>query len=380
MLCLLRLRRLGRRPGRTLWVTRSERTPAESLAPYGSPAWTINGVRRAVDTVPDEAPSAAPCIHGRRFRPRLSAVRDAGWLDQGHAPRRALCRGLIMTVPAPCCRTLSRCRSTEVLPRNKPAGGPRTKPISITTHAWFSPRPHRAVAGYLRRPGLAGGLPSRGPTPRVLLVWSCRDFRTGAVLVRLETSEQRPTDWAPRRGSSSGPSSRLALSPLPLIGDRVSRSMTVSLMLGRVTHEIDHATQMRIACRHHHSPSAPARHREGYDGTIECWLRRGVLWRAAATRAAIALVSAGCSPIPPQEGTSVSSGITLPGHHNPAHEDPDVSVSIRYRAGSASARAASSCSTRQPLAAATTPTNPAAERSGGHSPSAPGDWFALWHR
>jgi hypothetical protein len=73
---------------------------------------------------------------------------------------------------------------------------------------------------------------------------------SGAVLVHLETSEQRPTDWRILGGGTVFGAfvTALALSPIPLNQEIVFLvSMTVVIwMLSRVTHEIDHATQMRI--------------------------------------------------------------------------------------------------------------------------------------
>ena len=73
---------------------------------------------------------------------------------------------------------------------------------------------------------------------------------SGALMVRLETSEQRPTDWRILGGGLvfGACVTLLALSSLPLRQEIVfALSMAVVIwMLARVTSEIDHQTRMRI--------------------------------------------------------------------------------------------------------------------------------------
>ncbi len=73
---------------------------------------------------------------------------------------------------------------------------------------------------------------------------------SGALMVRLETSEQRPTDWRILGGGLvfGACVTLLALSSLPLRQEIVfALSMAVVMwMLARVTSEIDHQTRMRI--------------------------------------------------------------------------------------------------------------------------------------
>jgi hypothetical protein len=73
---------------------------------------------------------------------------------------------------------------------------------------------------------------------------------SGALLVRLETSERRPTDWRILGGGLAFGAcvTLLALSNLPLSQEIVFViSMVVVIwMLARVTSEIDHQTRMRI--------------------------------------------------------------------------------------------------------------------------------------
>jgi hypothetical protein len=73
---------------------------------------------------------------------------------------------------------------------------------------------------------------------------------SGAMLVRLETSERRPTDWRILGGGLlfGAVVTVLALSPLPFSQEivwAVSMAVVISMLL-RVTHDLDHDSRMHI--------------------------------------------------------------------------------------------------------------------------------------
>jgi hypothetical protein len=143
--------------------------------------------------------------------------------------------------------------STEVVPRRNPDGSPRPKADIDHDLGMVQVLGRLALSlGVFSVAGLAGFLAQVLPYQTVFLLGLFVPLISisGAVLVRLETSEQRPTDWRILGGGIVFGAfvTALALSPLPLNQEIVFLvSMTVVIwMLGRVTYEIDHTTRMRI--------------------------------------------------------------------------------------------------------------------------------------
>jgi hypothetical protein len=143
--------------------------------------------------------------------------------------------------------------STEVVPRRNPDGSPRPKADIDHDLGMVQVLGRLALSlGVFSVAGLAGFLAQVLPYQTVFLLGLFVPLISisGAVLVRLETSEQRPTDWRILGGGLVFGAfvTALALSPVPLNQEIVFLvSMTVVIwMLGRVTHEIDATTRMRI--------------------------------------------------------------------------------------------------------------------------------------
>jgi BT1 family len=143
--------------------------------------------------------------------------------------------------------------STEVVARINPDGSPRPKAEIDHDLGMVQVLGRLALSfGIFAVAGLSGWLAQWLSYQTVFLLGLIVPLIsvTGALLVRLETSEQRPTDWRILGGGLvfGAGVTLLALSSLPLSQEIVFVvSMVVVIwMLARVTSEIDHQTRMRI--------------------------------------------------------------------------------------------------------------------------------------
>jgi hypothetical protein len=143
--------------------------------------------------------------------------------------------------------------STEVVARINPDGSPRPKAEIDHDLGMVQVLGRLALSfGIFAVAGLSGWLAQWLSYQTVFLLGLIVPLIsvTGALLVRLETSEQRPTDWRILGGGLvfGAAVTLLALSSLPLSQEIVFVvSMVVVIwMLARVTSEIDHQTRMRI--------------------------------------------------------------------------------------------------------------------------------------
>jgi hypothetical protein len=143
--------------------------------------------------------------------------------------------------------------STEVVARTNPDGTPRPKADIDHDLGMVQVLGRLALSfGIFAVAGLSGLLAQWFSYQTVFLLGLIVPVISvsGALLVRLETSERRPTDWRILGGGLAFGAcvTLLALSNLPLSQEIVFViSMVVVIwMLARVTSEIDHQTRMRI--------------------------------------------------------------------------------------------------------------------------------------
>ncbi len=144
--------------------------------------------------------------------------------------------------------------STEVVPRINPDGSPRPKQEIDHDLGMVQVLGRLSLSfGIFAVAGLSGWLAHRISYDKVFLIGLVVPLISvsGAILVRLETSETRPIDW---RILGGGLAFGAVVAMLGLSGIAYSQeiifivSMAVVIwMLTRVTLEIDHVTRMRIA-------------------------------------------------------------------------------------------------------------------------------------
>jgi hypothetical protein len=144
--------------------------------------------------------------------------------------------------------------STEVVPRTNPDGGPRPQADIDHDLGMVQVLGRLALSfGIFAVAGLAGVLAQFLSYDKVFLLGLIVPAVSvsGAMLVRLETSERRPIDWRILGGGLAFGAvvAALGLSQVPL-GQEVIFVLSMAVviwMLTRVTQEIDHATRVRIA-------------------------------------------------------------------------------------------------------------------------------------
>jgi hypothetical protein len=144
--------------------------------------------------------------------------------------------------------------STEVVPRVHPDGSPRPKQQIDHDLGMVQVLGRLSLSfGIFAVAGLSGWLAQMMPYDKVFLIGLVVPLISvsGAILVRLETSEIRPIDWRILGGGLAFGAvvAMLGLSGIPYSQEIIFvLSMTVVIwMLTRVTMEIDHVTRMRIA-------------------------------------------------------------------------------------------------------------------------------------
>ena len=245
----------------TFWVKKElSWSPAElaSLAVWFTLPWTIKMVfGELVDTVPVLGSQRRIYVFIGAGMVAISFVllsgAAGGWITVMR-PDALYVVAAIMTVTGAVLQdVVADAMSTEVVPRRNPDGTPRPKADIDHDLGMVQVLGRLALSlGIVSVAGLAGWLAQLLSYQSVFLLGVIVPLIsvTGVLLVRLETSEQRPTDWRILGGGIIFGAFvvALAFSPIPFNQEIVFLlSMAVVIwMLGRVTHEIDHPTQLRI--------------------------------------------------------------------------------------------------------------------------------------
>jgi hypothetical protein len=235
-------------------------TPAElsALAVWLTLPWTVKMVfGELVDTVPllgsqrrvylfiGAAMVATALV--------LLAGASGGWITFIRPDRLYVAAALLSVAGLVVQDVVADAMSTEVVARTNPDGTPRPKAEIDHDLGMVQVLGRLALAfGLFAVAGLSGWLAQWLSYSTVFLIGLIVPAIsvTGALLVRLETSERRPTDWRILGGGLAFGAfvTLVALSPLPLNQEIVfAVSMAVVIwMLVRVTAEVDHTTRMHI--------------------------------------------------------------------------------------------------------------------------------------
>jgi hypothetical protein len=162
--------------------------------------------------------------------------------------------GVLSTVGLVVQDVVADAMSTEVVPRTNPDGSPRLKEEVDHDLGMVQVLGRLALSfGLFAVAGLSGLLAQYLSYDKVFLLGLVVPLISvsGALLVRLETTERRPIDWRILGGGIAfgGAVVAIALSGLPY-GQEIIFAVSMAVviwMLTRVTHEVDHATRLRIA-------------------------------------------------------------------------------------------------------------------------------------
>lgn len=235
--------------------------PAElaSLAVWFTLPWTIKMVfGELVDTVPLFGSQRRAYVFIGASLIALAFVLLAGaaggWITALPADQIYIIASLISVTGVVLQDVVADAMSTEVVPRNNPDGTPRPKQEIDHDLGMVQVLGRLALSfGIFSVAGLSGLLAQYLSYDKVFLLGLVVPVIsvTGALLVRLETSERRAIDW---RILGGGIVFGTVVTMLGLSGIAYGQeiifaiSMAVVIwMLTRVTQEIDHATRMRIA-------------------------------------------------------------------------------------------------------------------------------------
>jgi hypothetical protein len=245
----------------SFWVKKDlSWTPTElaSLTVWFTLPWTIKMVfGELVDTVPVLGSQRRVYVFIGAALVAISFVllsgAAGGWITVMRPDSLYVVASILTVTGAVLQDVVADAMSTEVVPRYNLDGSPRPRADIDHDLGMVQVLGRLALSlGIFSVAGMAGWLAQILPYQTVFLLGVIVPAISvsGAVLVHLETSEQRPTDWRILGGGIVFGAfvTALALSPIPLNQEIVFLvSMTVVIwMLSRVTHEIDHATQMRI--------------------------------------------------------------------------------------------------------------------------------------
>jgi|RhiMetdeSRZDD1v2_1073273.scaffolds.fasta_scaffold38914_4 MFS family permease len=236
-------------------------TPAElaSLAVWFSLPWTVKMVfGELVDTVPLLGSQRRTYVFLGAALVAISFVLLAGaaggWITVLSADKLYVVAMLLATLGVVIQDVVADAMSTEVVPRTNPDGSPRAK-AEIDHDLGMVQVLGRLALGFgiFAVAGASGWLASWVSYSTVFLCGLIVPLVSisGALLVRLETSERRPTDWRILGGGLAFGAFVIALA-LSGIGFSQEIIFVVSMaviiwMLERVTREVEHATRMRIA-------------------------------------------------------------------------------------------------------------------------------------
>jgi hypothetical protein len=235
-------------------------TPAElsALAVWFSLPWTVKMVfGELVDTVPLLGSQRRIYVFIGAGMIATSFVllsgAAGGWITVLDADRLYVVAMLLQVTGLVLQDVVADAMSTEVVARTNADGSPRPKAEIDHDLGMVQVLGRLALSfGGFSVAGLSGLLAQWLPYATVFLLGLIVPMISiaGALLVHLETSERRPTDWRILGGGLVFGASvtLLGLSTIPLSQEIVFViSMAVVIwMLARVTSEIDHATRMRI--------------------------------------------------------------------------------------------------------------------------------------
>jgi hypothetical protein len=235
-------------------------TPAElaSLAVWFSLPWTVKMVfGELVDTVPLLGSQRRTYVFAGAALVAISFVLLAGaaggWISVLAPDKLYVVAMLLATMGVVIQDVVADAMSTEVVPRTNPDGSPRPKAEIDHDLGMVQVLGRLALAfGIFSVAGLSGWLASWVSYSTVFLCGLIVPVVSvsGALLVRLETSERRPTDWRILGGGLAFGAFvvAMALSGISLSQEIIfAVSMAVIIwMLNRVTHDVDHATRMHV--------------------------------------------------------------------------------------------------------------------------------------
>jgi hypothetical protein len=245
----------------TFWIKKDLTwTPAElsALAAWLTLPWTAKMVfGEMVDTVPLLGSQRRAYVFIGAGMVAISFVllsgAAGGWITLLPVGQLYVVAALLSVAGLVLQDVVADAMSTEVVARINPDGSPRPKAEIDHDLGMVQVLGRLSLSfGIFAVAGLSGWLAQWLSYQTVFLLGLIVPFIsvTGALLVRLETSEQRPTDWRILGGGLvfGAGVTLLALSSLPLSQEIVFVvSMVVVIwMLARVTSEIDHQTRMRI--------------------------------------------------------------------------------------------------------------------------------------
>jgi hypothetical protein len=245
----------------TFWIKKGLTwTPAElsALAAWLTLPWTAKMVfGEMVDTVPLLGSQRRVYVFIGAFMVAISFIllsgAAGGWLTFLPPGRLYVVAALLSVTGLVLQDVVADAMSTEVVARTHSDGSPRPKADIDHDLGMVQVLGRLALSfGIFAVAGLSGWLAQWLSYQTVFLLGLVVPLISvsGALLVRLETSEQRPTDWRILGGGLvfGAGVTLLALSSLPLSQEIVFvLSMGVVIwMLARVTSEIDHQTRMRI--------------------------------------------------------------------------------------------------------------------------------------
>jgi MFS family permease len=246
----------------SFWIKNSLTwSPAElaSLAIWFTLPWTIKMVfGELVDTVPLFGSQRRAYVFIGASLIALSFVLLAGaaggWITMLPADQIYIVASLISVTGVVLQDVVADAMSTEVVARHNPDGTPRLKQEIDHDLGMVQVLGRLALSfGIFSVAGLSGWLAQHLSYDKVFLLGLIVPVIsvTGALLVRLETSERRAIDWRILGGGLAFGSvvTAVGLSGIGYGQEIIfAISMTVVIwMLTRVTQDIDHATRMRIA-------------------------------------------------------------------------------------------------------------------------------------
>jgi BT1 family len=235
-------------------------TPAElsALTVWFTLPWTVKMVfGELVDTVPLLGSQRRAYVFVGASLIALSFVLLAGaaggWITLFAADRLYVVGGLMAATGSVIQDVVADAMSTEVVPRTNPDGSPRAK-ADIDHDLGMVQVLGRLALGFgiFAVAGVSGWLASWVSYSTVFLCGLIVPVISvsGALLVRLETSEQRPTDWRILGGGAVFGAFVVALAISGIDYNQeiifVVSVAVVIWMLERVTQEVDHTTRMRI--------------------------------------------------------------------------------------------------------------------------------------
>lgn len=244
------------------WIKKSLTwTPAElsALAVWFTLPWTVKMVfGELVDTVPFFGSQRRAYVFVGASLVALAFILLAGaagsWITV-LPPDQLYVAAMLLSVTGSVVQdVVADAMSTEVVPRTNPGGSPRTKAEIDHDLGMVQVLGRLALAfGIFAVAGVSGWLASWVSYSTVFLCGLIVPVISisGALLVHLETSERRPTDWRILGGGLVFGAFvvAMALSGISFNQEIIfAVSMAVIIwMLDRVTQEVDHATRMRIA-------------------------------------------------------------------------------------------------------------------------------------